>query len=146
MEVGSAGAGSRAVELTRGAAAAIRAAALASDPDEACGLLFGREGRISHASVARNVAAEPRHRFEIDPAHLFDGHRKGRAGPERLIGCWHSHPGGSAVPSAHDRDGALEAGWLWLIIGRDGIRGWRPAAHGFDPVPLLELAPGRPRL
>jgi proteasome lid subunit RPN8/RPN11 len=142
MEVGSSGAGSRPVRLSAEAAAAIRAAAQASGPLEACGLLFGTEARIGHASVARNVAAEPWHRFEIDPAHLFDGHRTARAGPARLIGCWHSHPGGNAVPSRHDREGALDPGWLWLIIGQDGIRGWRPASHGFDPVPVREVARG----
>ena len=113
------------------------AAAAAADPLEACGLLFGDGGHIDDASIARNIAAAPWHRFEIDPAHLFDGHRRGRAGPPYLLGCWHSHPGGSPLPSVEDRAGVHDPGWLWLIVAGGGLRGFRPSVAGFDEVALL---------
>lgn len=106
---------------------------------EACGLLFGSDGLIAEASVARNVAADPARRFEIDPAHLFDAHRRSRAGPLRLLGCWHSHPNGRAEPSRHDREGVGDEDWLWLIVAGGRITGWRPVAGGFAPV-ALEVA------
>lgn len=103
---------------------------------EACGLLLGQPGLIAQATVAANVAAEPWHRFEIDPAHLFDLHRRARAEAFRILGCWHSHPQGPAVPSVHDREGVSDMGWLWLIVAEEGIRAWRPTPGGFAEVPL----------
>lgn len=116
----------------------MRSAAAAAAPHEACGLLFGAPDRIREATLAANVAAEPRRRFEIDPAHLFDAHRRSRAGPDRLIGCWHSHPNGKGAPSPLDREGVSDMGWLWLIVAEGRIHGWRPVADGFAAVALTE--------
>jgi proteasome lid subunit RPN8/RPN11 len=138
MDVGSLIVGSSPVALCASAAALIHAGVQRSGNSEACGLLFGTHGRITQATLARNVAAEPWHRFEIDPAHLFDAHRRSRAGPERLVGCWHSHPDGRGEPSRHDRAGVSDEGWLWLIVANGRIRGWRPLPDGFAEVALLE--------
>lgn len=116
------------------------AAAAAAAPDEACGLLFGRYGVIEEASLAPNIAANRRTRFEIDPAALFDAHRRHREGRAQLLGCWHSHPEGPAVPSRHDRAGVGDMGWLWLIVAHGGIHGFRPTATGFDVVALVVAA------
>lgn len=113
-------------------------AAAAAAPNEACGLLFGRaDSIIREASVAANVAADRRRRFEIDPAHLFEAHRRHRAGPDRLIGCWHSHPNADGTPSRHDRAGVSDMGWLWLIVASGKIHAWKPTADGFEPVALF---------
>lgn len=118
----------------------MRAAAAQAGPNEACGLLFGAKGRIAEATIAANIAAESWHRFEIDPAHLFDAHRRHRAGPLRLIGCWHSHPNGRGEPSATDRAGVADESWLWLIVANGRISAWKPATPGFSPVALVETA------
>jgi proteasome lid subunit RPN8/RPN11 len=126
------------VRLAAAAAAAIRSATLAALPLEACGLLFGMPGRVEAASVARNVAGAPRRRFEIDPRHLLAAHRAARNGGPAIIGCWHSHPGGEAIPSARDIVGITEPGWLWLIATSTTIAAWRPEGRGFQPVALVE--------
>lgn len=136
MHVGSPAPGSTPVTLSLQAAEAMRLAVRLHGNSEACGLLFGTAASIAEASVARNVAAEPWHRFEIDPADLFDAHRKGRAGPHALIGCWHSHPVGTALPSRHDREGVADTGWLWLIVGGGHIRAWQPIPCGFVELVL----------
>jgi proteasome lid subunit RPN8/RPN11 len=141
VDVGSLPAGSSPVTLCASAAALIHAQVQRSGNREACGLLFGTDGRITQATVARNVAADPWHRFEIDPAHLFDAHRRSRAGPARLIGCWHSHPNGQGEPSRHDREGVTDESWLWLIVAGGRIRAWRPVSkglvsQGFAEAPL----------
>lgn len=136
MQLGSLAAGSTPVTLSATAAATMLHEVQRSGNSEACGLLFGTEGHITEATVARNVAADPATRFEIDPAHLFDAHRRSRAGPDRLIGCWHSHPNGRAEPSRHDRTGVADESWLWLIVAHGRIRAWRPAAQGFAEVAL----------
>lgn len=119
----------------------IQSAAAAAAPNEACGLLFGAPDRIDGASVAANVAADPRRRFEIDPAALFAALRAERGGGPTIVGHWHSHPGGRCEPSATDAAMASQDGRLWLIVARRNVGLWRATANGmlhdrFDPVPF----------
>src|SRR4051794_25658977 len=89
--------------------------AASAPAQEICGLLFGTRERIEAAQPTRNVAADPRAWFEVDPAALFAALRAERAGGPALIGHYHSHPGGRAAPSPRDL-AAAEPGRLWLII------------------------------
>lgn len=139
------------VFLARAARQRIVTASHAAHPNEACGLLFGeRSGRlvrVMQASVAGNVAPEPWHRFEVDPAHLFAAHRAAREGGPPILGVWHSHPQGSATPSRHDRDGVGDPQWLWLIAapGPHLAAHWPDPASptGFREAALLDEAAGR---
>ncbi|HWJ69503.1 MAG TPA: M67 family metallopeptidase [Sphingobium sp.] len=130
---------------------AIRAHADAAGDEECCGLLLGDRaaGAVASISVsairpAANVAANPRHFFEIDPALLLRSHREARAGGPAILGYYHSHPDGAPVPSPVDAAMAQGNGDIWLIVGRGGaVRAWRAtpagALHGrFDSVPLTE--------
>jgi len=108
----------------------MRATTTDSAFDECCGLLLGRE-RIEEIRPAANVAAEPRHRFEIDPQALIDAHRAARDGGPQVIGYYHSHPTGPAEPSATDRAMASGDGRVWAIVGTDGVTFWRDDEHGF---------------
>jgi proteasome lid subunit RPN8/RPN11 len=137
MELGFITDQSSAVRISAAAAGAIHAAMRRCGDEEACGLLFGVPGEIREATVAANVSPEPGHRFEIDPAHLFDAYRRSRAGPLALLGCWHSHPDGRAVPSRRDRDGVSDMAWLWLIATEGTLALWRPVERGFEPVALI---------
>ena len=92
-----------ALTVPRSVMQALREHARAAEPEECCGLLLGREGRIEAARPAANVARERRTRFEIDPQALIDAHRAARAGGREVIGYYHSHPAGAARPSATDR-------------------------------------------
>ncbi|HEU0043566.1 M67 family metallopeptidase [Sphingomonas sp.] len=126
------------VAISSALLARIRAEA-ASSRDEICGLLFGALDRIDAAEPCRNVAADPRRRFEIESVALLAAHRAARAGGPRLVGCYHSHPSGDAIPSARDAADAEPNGWLWLIVGAGGARLFRTvqggALHGrFDEV------------
>ncbi len=58
-------------------------------------------------------------RFEIDPQDQFGALRGARAQGHAIIGCYHSHPGGNAAPSATDLAGAGEENFLWLIAASD---------------------------
>jgi proteasome lid subunit RPN8/RPN11 len=58
-------------------------------------------------------------RFEIDPRDQFAAQKSARLRGRAIIGCYHSHPNGSAQPSAADRAGAVEEGFVWLIVGAD---------------------------
>lgn len=109
---------------------------------EVCGLLFGTAARIEAARQCANVAADPATRFEIDPAALLAAHRQARSGGARVVGCYHSHPSGAAVPSICDAQSAMGDGALWLIIaGRDG-RLWQSLDIGvFVEIPLEPVSP-----
>jgi len=118
----------------------------AASVNEVCGLLLGRDRKVTAVLPCRNVAPDPRYRFEIDPAALIAAHRAARKGGAPVLGHYHSHPSGSAVPSACDAAAAAPDGALWLILGADGCRGWRAvrdgAVHGrFDPVTLVVAPP-----
>lgn len=113
-------------------------AAAASTPDrEVCGLLFGSLERIVAAAAAANVAPDTARSFEIDPAALFAALKAQRTGGPVLIGHYHSHPSGSAEPSAADA-AAAEPGRLWLIVGGNMARLWlATAGGGFDEVEIV---------
>ena len=82
----------------------------AADRAEVCGLLFGTAERIAAIAPAANVAPDPARHFELDPAALIAAHRAARAGGPPIIGHYHSHPSGVAVPSATDTACAPPAG------------------------------------
>ncbi|MBB4632890.1 Mov34/MPN/PAD-1 family protein [Sphingosinicella soli] len=118
------------VRIARHALAEIRADCAARAPEEACGLLLGQGGHIERGVAAPNVADERLRHFEIDPAALFAAHRGARSGGPAILGCYHSHPGALARPSRLDAQRALDAGWIWLILGQDGEKAYRVVANG----------------
>lgn len=98
--------------------AQILAEARAAAPRECCGLVLGRrtggEAAILALHPARNTASAA-DRFEIAPEDHFTAQRMARAKGQAVIGCYHSHPGGAAMPSAADLAGAGKKDFLWLI-------------------------------
>lgn len=104
-------------------AADIHAQAAAAGQRECCGLLEGlRDGaawRVTQLHPAANQAPAP-DRFAIAPAAHFAARRAARARGAGIIGCYHSHPGGAARPSAEDARGAGEEDFVWLIAAGDG--------------------------
>jgi len=127
-------------------------------PEECCGLLIGRRGsvvRVTGVAESDNVAPCQRsRRFEIDPALRFSLMRRLRdggdgMGGDEIIGHYHSHPEGSAMPSAYDARMVFEPDLLWLIVavaaGRTReIRCWRwdPVAAQFAAAPIIHEKDG----
>ena len=113
------------------------ALAAAAPGREVCGLLFGADGRIAAIGEAANVAAAPQRAFEIDPRTLVAAYRAERGGGPRVIGHYHSHPGGRPVPSAADAAAARPDGRLWVIVAGGTVAAWRFGFAGFVAVPLV---------
>ena len=88
-------------------------------PEECCGLLVGerRSGDIYVYEVheSTNIADTPVDRFEIDPQLRFDLERRMRGENLDLVGVYHSHPDGPALPSQIDIERTWESNLVWLI-------------------------------
>ncbi len=130
-----------AVTISSEALETIRIAVAASPDVEVCGLLLGQGDHIVRAVACANVAAEPWHRFEIDPAALIAAHRAARGNAVGVLGHYHSHPTGLAQPSPRDAADAAPDGSIWLIAGGGQVTAWRAVAAGrrhgrFDPLDL----------
>lgn len=129
------------IAISRYVLIGIRRISADAAPLEACGLLLGDGQGIADFEVVRNVAESPETRFEIDPAALFAALRAERAGGRKLLGYWHSHPSGDAMPSATDAAMAAPDGKLWLVVGGETVTAWRAGESGlhgrFEPVALV---------
>lgn len=92
-----------------------------TSPDhEICGLI----GRTiiddtmpaTEAYPIDNIAAEPAHRYEMDPAQQIDALRTMRDHQQELYCIYHSHPASPARPSAIDMREAQYPDCIYLII------------------------------
>lgn len=121
-------------------------------PQEACGLLVGRREeagcRVCRVEPSANLADEPEHRFEIDPALRFRLMRELRGSDLDIVGHYHSHPDGAAAPSATDLSMAYEPDLTWFIVAVAKGRAREHAAFAlsadggrFLPLPLRISGP-----
>ncbi len=112
-------------------------------PRECCGLLLGRDCEVAEVRRARNVASSPVTRFVIDPKDHIDARREGRARGLEILGFYHSHPHGAAVPSATDLAEAAYPGCIYAIIGLGAdvpeVRVFELANGNFHERPLVTV-------
>lgn len=127
------------IHLARGIIAAICAEAMKAHPHEACGLLLGQGGKVAQIRPCANVAPDPARHFEIDPAALIAAFRAERAGGEQVLGYYHSHPTGDAMPSRTDAAMAARDGRIWAICGGETVSWWRDGANGFEVLFTREV-------
>jgi proteasome lid subunit RPN8/RPN11 len=115
--------------------------ALEMAPEEACGLLFGDNGTVSHFKATLNIAENRLRHFEIDPADLIAAERAMRNEGPKIIGYFHSHPSGDVEPSETDAAMAAADERIWLIINGEEAAAWQATQKGeiygrFDPITL----------
>ena len=90
---------------------------------EACGALLGyidkeENWHVEEVIPLRNIFASPVY-FEFDPLELLTIDQEH---PDRMIGVYHSHPGGPAAASDTDRQNMRRVNleqqipWIWVII------------------------------
>jgi proteasome lid subunit RPN8/RPN11 len=106
---------------------AILAHALHCWPEECCGLLAGDSATAVRFVYPLTNAEHSPVSFTIEPSEHYGALRHAERNEWELIGAFHSHPGGSARPSATDVERAAEPEWAWLIVSRGEIRGFRIA-------------------
>ena len=84
-------------------------------PNECCGLILGKNGRIKRTLPMRNTDPSPDAYFmdPIQQVEVFtDMEKKG----ETLIGIYHSHPKGPSTPSGADLKMAFHQDAVYIII------------------------------
>jgi proteasome lid subunit RPN8/RPN11 len=84
-------------------------------PQEACGMLAGKAGRVLRLYRARNADQSPKS-FRLDPEQqyriLVDIEDRGLD----LVGIYHSHPSSPALPSPTDVERAYDPETIHVLI------------------------------
>ena len=121
------------VRLSAAIRCAIVREALAARPHECCGLLVGRRQTIVAILPMQNVADSTETRFKVDDAAHIEARRMLRRlhPPIEIVGVYHSHPSGAAVPSPVDVAEAHYPDWIHIIVG---LGGRRPVLRAFRIV------------
>jgi proteasome lid subunit RPN8/RPN11 len=120
----------------------IEAEAIATYPNECCGLLLGKINRSPSQSLKQVLQVRPminqwddaaqdwlaeilppdanhqrtqRDRYWINPKDMLEAQRSARAADQDIVGIYHSHPDHVAMPSECDRLLAW-SGYSYLIV------------------------------
>ncbi len=97
-------------------------------PEEGCGFLIGSRHTAHRFLPAPNILRSVQ-AFEVDPGFLFELFRSLRSSGEDLAAICHSHPLGSARPSATDVESAHYPDVHQVIVsfesGAPEVRAWR---------------------
>lgn len=128
------------IEIPEGLLTGIVAHALGESPNEACGWLAGRDGRVERAYPVENVAEDRRRAFVMAPEAQLRAMREIRNSGLELTGTYHSHPRTPPRPSVRDRLLALYPDSAHLIISLAGaepeIRCYLITEAGNSPIEL----------
>ena len=119
-------------------------ACAAGSTSEVCGVLIGQHTpqMVVHQILpGRNLHARPQQHFLLDAQTLLEADAQARAAGDEIVGFYHSHPNGSALPSPHDRRDAWPGyGYLIVAVERGMPRylcAWICRPDGvFQPEPI----------
>lgn len=106
-------------------------------PNEACGMLGGRDGSVVKVYTMKNAKPGPDY-YEMDPEEQFRVMKDIRDSGLEMIGLFHSHPTGQAYPSTVDVQQAYWPGTqlpnypdaIYIIVSL--MDRARPVARGFS--------------
>jgi proteasome lid subunit RPN8/RPN11 len=114
--------------------------ALQDLPNECCGVLLGRGGKIERLVTMRSTEPSPDAYF-MDPEQQAALFTVMEQQGEALLGIYHSHPRGPATPSGADLQLAFHPGVVYIIIcladrNNPEIRGFMLEEQRFTEVPV----------
>lgn len=84
-------------------------------PNEACGILAGREGIVKKAYPMVNTDKSPQS-FLMDPKEQLKVNKEMRALGLEMLGIYHSHVASAAYPSGHDVEMAFYPDVFYVIF------------------------------
>ncbi len=119
------------LELSRDQAKALITHAQEEAPNECCGLLAGRNGRVERVYPGTNVDHSP-YTYLMDPKEQLAAFKDMEAAELDLVGIYHSHTHTAAYPSRTDVAKAFYPDAMYVIVSlakRDApdIRAFRVA-------------------
>ena len=88
----------------------------AEAPNEACGLLAGRDQYVTHVLPATNVAENPLVGYLMDPEDQLRHFHMIEEEALDLLGIYHSHPASGAYPSPTDLSMAYYPEAVYAIV------------------------------
>lgn len=88
--------------------------AVVGSPNEVCGLVVAK-GDECRLIQAKNLSARPTDTFELDPDAWLEV-----TDDEKVIGIYHSHPRGTALPSMADLTSCEASELPWHIVNGEG--------------------------
>ena len=94
---------------------AILAQARSEYPNEACGVIIGRNGQAERLKPMFNAAASPTF-YEFDPKDLLALYREVDDNDEEIVVIYHSHTETEAFPSRTDISYAGEPGAHYVLV------------------------------
>lgn len=105
-------------------------------PNECCGLVAVDDlGRLRFAYPLSNADPSPIS-YTIDPDEHFRAMRHAESMGWEIGGVFHSHPGGTAMPSMIDVQMALEPDWLYLVAAPGEIKGFHIRSGVIEEIAL----------
>jgi proteasome lid subunit RPN8/RPN11 len=137
--------------------AGLRRHAVVTRPQECCGALLGRTLRqrvyVSTQIPLENAAAAAASQYCIEAHAVMQLERQAARVGLDVIGFYHSHPDGPALPSPADLELACP-GYVYVIIqppvvgAAESTRAWwlDDDRSGFRELPIEEARPGGGRL
>lgn len=89
--------------------------ARAEAPNECCGVLTGRQGRVERVVPVANADRSP-YTFRMDPRELLRVYQQADAEGLEVLGYYHSHPATPPVPSRTDVARAVDPLAVYVIV------------------------------
>ncbi len=126
------------MKISESAVADIFAHAREEVPRECCGLLIGAGDVVSRTVRSANADPSPT-RYLVDPADHFSAIRSARAEGLEVIGAYHSHVAGPAMPSPTDiAEAQSDPDFLYVIVSLadEDVRAYRFEDGRAIPVPV----------
>lgn len=122
-------------------------------PDEACGILAGKDNRVERIYCMTNAKPGPAY-YEMDAEEQFRVMKDIRESGRVMVGMFHSHPSGQAYPSSVDVEKAYWPGSqlpnypdaVYVIVSlmnrtQPVVRGFSIEEGKVSEVPLLVIEP-----
>jgi proteasome lid subunit RPN8/RPN11 len=119
--------------------AALLAHVEAERPNEACGLLAGRAGRICRIYPAENIRHSPTV-YEMNPAQQLAAFLDMEAAGWELAAIYHSHPAGPAVPSPTDIAQAYYPDSIYVIVSPAPGVAWQVRGFTIEAGQVREVS------
>lgn len=90
---------------------------IACTPEEGCGLLAADPGGGLQMAYPTTNVDRSRYRFTVSPGEHYTATKDADDHGWTIAGSFHSHPESDPYPSPTDIAGALDASWLYVIVG-----------------------------